>query len=198
MKWYKRDPDAALGGMAELSFAECGAYNRLIDLLYSRDGQVLDDDVFCARCFHCNPRTWRKLKKRLIARGKVWAEGGYLHATRVDETIIQAGIVSENQRNKVRMRWERARKAKEINNSAIQPGNTLSKPDKNSSFFLTAAREKPKQTNSARSLATAPSEGALTREPDSEPAEPKQGATDKEPEEMTLAEINAIWYGAKS
>lgn len=90
MKWYKRDPDAALSGMAELSFEECGAYNRLLDLLYSRDGDVPDDDAFCARVFHCNPRTWRALKARLIAKGKVRSAGGLLTANRVELEINSA------------------------------------------------------------------------------------------------------------
>lgn len=85
MKWYKRDPDAALSGMAELTFEECGAYNRLLDLLYSRDGNVPDDDRFCASVFHCDPRTWRALKARLIAKGKVRVNlSGNLTANRVE------------------------------------------------------------------------------------------------------------------
>jgi uncharacterized protein YdaU (DUF1376 family) len=38
MKWYKRDPEAFAGGTAELSLEEVGAYTRIIDLIYSRDG----------------------------------------------------------------------------------------------------------------------------------------------------------------
>lgn len=90
MKWYKRDPDAALAGMAELSFEECGAYNRLLDLLYSRDGNVPDDDAFCAKVFHCRPQVWRRLKAALIAKGKVHETGGKLTANRVENELQTA------------------------------------------------------------------------------------------------------------
>ena len=36
LKWYKRDPDAALSGMFELTLEERGAYNTILDLIYSR------------------------------------------------------------------------------------------------------------------------------------------------------------------
>ena len=36
MKWYKRDPAAALEGMLGLTIEERGAYNALIDLIYAR------------------------------------------------------------------------------------------------------------------------------------------------------------------
>ena len=92
MKWYKRDPDAALAGMAELSFEECGAYNRLLDLLYSRDSNVPDDDAFCAMVFHCNPRTWRALKARLMVKGKIRiTPEGRLTANRV-QFELNSGI----------------------------------------------------------------------------------------------------------
>jgi uncharacterized protein YdaU (DUF1376 family) len=150
MKWYKRDPDAALSGMAELSFEECGAYNSLIDLLYSRDGLVPDDDAFCARCFHCNPRTWRKLKNRLIARGKVRSIDGMLTANKVEETIFEASIISERQRNRARMRWERAKKTNANNGAAMQPGNAYHLNIREGSSFPTAAREGAAQKSGRR------------------------------------------------
>jgi Protein of unknown function (DUF1376) len=49
MHWYKRDPDAALAGMAELNFEQRGAYNSILDILYSRDGDLPDNDCVVAR-----------------------------------------------------------------------------------------------------------------------------------------------------
>ena len=40
MRFYKRDPDRALAGMIELNMKQRGAYNSLLDLLYSRDGSI--------------------------------------------------------------------------------------------------------------------------------------------------------------
>src|SRR5215813_13188067 len=115
MKWYKRDPDAALSGMAELSFEECGAYNRLIDLFYSRDGHVPDDDVFCAAAFHCNPRTWRKVKLTLFAKRKVIVKDGLLVPNRGEYTLNEARTYSELQSNRARKRWEKRQKTSENN-----------------------------------------------------------------------------------
>lgn len=106
MKWYKRDSDAALSGMAELTFEERGAYNSLLDLLYSRDGNVPDDDAFCARVFHCRPQMWRRLKAALIAKGKVHETGGKLTANRVETTLKEARNYSESQSFKAKKRWK--------------------------------------------------------------------------------------------
>jgi len=36
-RWYKRDPNAALEGMAVLTLEERGAYNTVLDLIYTHD-----------------------------------------------------------------------------------------------------------------------------------------------------------------
>jgi len=90
LRWYKRDPEAALNGMAELTLAERGAYNTLIDLLYTRDGIVPDDDVLVARMMRCHWREWRKIKTQLIALNKVRIIDGRLMANRVTETLEEA------------------------------------------------------------------------------------------------------------
>lgn len=105
MKWYKRDPDAALSGMAELTLEERGAYNSLIDLLYSRDGHVPDDDVLVARMIRCHWREWRRMKARLLARGKIKIEAGCLTARRVQEVLREAAEFSQKQRKNAESRW---------------------------------------------------------------------------------------------
>ena len=111
MKYYKRDPDAALAGMMELTLEECGAYNRIIDMLYSRDGRLPDDDSMIRTALHCHWHTWRSVKQRLIRKGKIWLEHGFIKAKRVDETIEEATAVSEKQRAKVAKRWCNGAKA---------------------------------------------------------------------------------------
>lgn len=84
MKWYKRDPDAAIAGMIGLSLEERGVYNTVIDLLYSRDGELPDDDQFFARACECRPQTWRRLRDSLLAKGKLHRKSdGKLTANRV-------------------------------------------------------------------------------------------------------------------
>lgn len=110
MKFYKRDPDAALAGMAELTMQERGAYNTIIDLLYSRDGVVADDDEMLRRVLGCHGNEWRAVKAKLIAKGKIRVEAGMIKARRVDEVISEAEKLSTAQRERVGKRWETRRK----------------------------------------------------------------------------------------
>ena len=123
MHWYKRDPDAALAGMAELTFEERGAYNSILDLLYSRDGDVPDDDVRVSRMIACHWRTWAALKARLIELGKLRIEGGKIVARRVQETIKEAAELSEKQRKKAAQRWEKEKSPNENNDADDAAGN---------------------------------------------------------------------------
>jgi uncharacterized protein YdaU (DUF1376 family) len=94
MKWYKRDCDAAMMGMAKLSLADRGAYNSLIDLLYSLDGNVPDDDLWVAKTLNIQWLQWKHAKARLIAAGKLWITqgktGAQLMCKRVEKTMEEA------------------------------------------------------------------------------------------------------------
>jgi uncharacterized protein YdaU (DUF1376 family) len=92
MKWYKRDPEAFAGGTAELSLEEVGAYTRIIDLIYSRDGNVPDDDMFLCRALRCDIRVWRRIRKRLIETGKVRTSGGLIVNLRATSEISYAQV----------------------------------------------------------------------------------------------------------
>ena len=125
MKFYMREPDAALCGMAGLTLEQIGFYNLIIDLLYSRDGIVPNDNAFIARVFRLDPRRVRRLKTELMARGKIRTTvDGLLTANRVDEVRLQAEVRSKSARHQVNVRWENYRKAKESNGAAIQACNT--------------------------------------------------------------------------
>lgn len=113
MKFYKRDPDAALAGMADLTLQERGAYNTIIDLLYSRDGALPDDDDMMRRVMGCHGNEWRVVKAKLAAKRKLWIEGGYIKANRVDSVLKEAGNFSETQRIRAGKRWERHGKQSE-------------------------------------------------------------------------------------
>lgn len=123
MKFYKRDPDRALSGMAELSLKQRGAYNSLLDLLYSRDGDVPDDDQRVAKMMTCHWREWKAVKEELIALGKVWSEGGKLHAKRVQETIKEAARFSQDQSTRAASGWEKRKKDNENSGSDMPSGN---------------------------------------------------------------------------
>lgn len=90
IRWYKRDPDAALQGMADLSLEERGAYNTILDLIYSREGNLKDDDYSIAGHLRCDVRVWRRLRRRLIDLEKLYLHGGCLRNERADEEIHRA------------------------------------------------------------------------------------------------------------
>ena len=107
MQFYKRDPDKALTGMAMLTLKQRGAYNSILDLLYSRDGDVPDDDGLIARAISVDVREWKSVKRELIGLGKLWVEDGKLRARRVAETLKDAADFSNLQRARVASRWEK-------------------------------------------------------------------------------------------
>lgn len=106
MRFYKRDPDAALAGMMELTLQERGAYNTIIDALYSRDGVLPDDDHLLRSLMACHGNEWRAVKLKLIQRGKIRVENGFIKARRVDSVLEEAAEVSASQRARVKKRWD--------------------------------------------------------------------------------------------
>lgn len=122
MHWYKRYPDAALAGMAELTLEERGAYNSILDLLYSRDGDLNDDDVVVARMIGVSRRTWVAVKSRLLKKGKLVQSGSKLTCVRVEKTLTEAQNRSESAANSARLRWEKWKKTKENNDPIMPPG----------------------------------------------------------------------------
>lgn len=90
IKWYKRDPSAALNGMMELDLQERGAYNTILDLIYSRDGDLPDDDRFIAGWLRVDVRVWKRIKATLIDRGKLFIKDGMLRNERADDEVLRA------------------------------------------------------------------------------------------------------------
>jgi len=96
--WYKRDPNAALIGMRGLSHDAKSAYNTIIDLLYSRDGDLPDDERILCTQIECRPQWWRRVRAELIAAGKIWiTPDGKLMTNRVETLLKQARNFSETQ-----------------------------------------------------------------------------------------------------
>jgi uncharacterized protein YdaU (DUF1376 family) len=90
LKWYKRDPDAALSGMMGLSLEERGAYNTVLDLLYSRDGALPDDARFISGWLGTDVRVWRRIRDSLIAQGKLAVVDGLITNSRASLEIDSA------------------------------------------------------------------------------------------------------------
>jgi hypothetical protein len=98
-RWYKRDPDAALGGMMGLTLEERGAYNTVLDLIYIHTDKLLDDDRFIAGWCGCDVRIWRRIRGRLIHCGKLSVDNGYLRNERATDVVLRGiarGLSSRN------------------------------------------------------------------------------------------------------
>lgn len=89
LKWYARDPRAALAGMMKLTLEECGAYNKILDLIYVRGGNLEDDPEEICRWLNCKPRTWKRIRTRLIDLEKIYVHAGCLHNERADDEIAR-------------------------------------------------------------------------------------------------------------
>lgn len=156
MKWYKRDPLAALEGMTELTLEEGGAYNIVIDLLYARDGDLPVDDAFFAKALRCRPQVWRRVRDSLITKGKLhYKTDGKLTANRVETELQSAaklianmshlGEVSAQKRNKNKGDPPTERKAQP------QPQPQPDKKEEESKKDHSAANAAPDETTSPKS-----------------------------------------------
>ena len=92
-------PDEFLVGVVGLNPAEIGAYWVACSLMYSRGGSITDDDAWISRACGCNPRTWRAIKDRLVAAGKLTIRDGFISNSRVIREIERAQKRLKQSRN---------------------------------------------------------------------------------------------------
>ena len=121
LKWFKRDPRAAVLGMMTLTLEERGAYNTLIDLIYIADGALPDNANIISRLLGTNTRRWKRIRASLITKGKVYVIGGRFHNERADFESSDA-----LHRVATRKAWRRSRKATRAglaNHSGNHSGN---------------------------------------------------------------------------
>ena len=90
IKWYKRDPRAALVGMSNLTLEERGAYNTILDLIYTHEGALDDDERYICGWLGCHIRSWRRIRAKLINLEKLYLNGGKLRNERADHEVAAA------------------------------------------------------------------------------------------------------------
>lgn len=90
LKWYKRDPRAALVGMMMLTPEERGIYNTILDLIYSHDNELPDDPTIIVPWLNTNLRVWKRVRLRLIELGKLYVSAGCLRNPKADEEVHEA------------------------------------------------------------------------------------------------------------
>jgi hypothetical protein len=123
MKWYKRDPDAALIGMRGLSHDAKSAYGTIIDLSYSRDGDVPDNEHFLCMHIECRPQWWRRVKQELLFHQKIRIISGKLVANRVETTLKEAANFSETQSKRATEGWVSRRNSNKNNEPCLPLDN---------------------------------------------------------------------------
>lgn len=155
LRWYKRDPVAALEGMSELTLEERGAYNTVLDLIYARDGKVDDDDRFIAGWLRCDIRVWRRIKAHLLKRKKLYLEAGSLRNSRADVEVDRglSLVASASEAGKAS-----ARKKSDVksNNNNIAPTTVATTVPTNSTTTTTSTPELRSGTRARRARARVP------------------------------------------
>ena len=91
-------PDEFLSGVDQLSPEEIGVYWSICSKIYSRGEVLPDDDREHARIFRLDPRTWRRIKAALVAKGKIRIEDGTIINDRCMAELSKAGKRIEDAR----------------------------------------------------------------------------------------------------
>jgi hypothetical protein len=148
MKFYKRDPNRALAGMAALTSAQRGIYNSIIDLLYARDGLLPcasdDDDRRIAKYITIDIREWRRIKRQLMQLDKIRVTNdGLLDANGVAIELRSATDRSEIARKSATHRWDLFRLSKKFNAPAMRQRNATQIQSKSSEIPSPIEHAKP-------------------------------------------------------
>jgi uncharacterized protein YdaU (DUF1376 family) len=87
LKWFKFDPNAALTGTMALNLEERGAYYTVLCLIYDNEGSIADTEDAILPWLRCDPRTWRRIRDKLLKTGKLYLHGGNLRNRRADDEV---------------------------------------------------------------------------------------------------------------
>ncbi|WP_395326915.1 HNH endonuclease [Novosphingobium sp. BL-8H] len=86
--YHKRYHSDALAGCMALTLEERGAYQTLQDLMYDRQGPILDAERLLAGYMGVSIRKWRSLRETLLAKGKIFlTEDGRVSSESFDPVL---------------------------------------------------------------------------------------------------------------
>ncbi len=91
-QWYRRYARDYHEGTRELTLAERGAYSDILDMIYMAGAPLKDDERMIAYKLHVDVRTWRPIRNRLLALGKLYLVRGCLHNARAKTMLSQREI----------------------------------------------------------------------------------------------------------
>jgi uncharacterized protein YdaU (DUF1376 family) len=97
LPYYLRYPeafaDATFGWPLELK----GAYSIILDMIYARDGKLMDDARGIAGALGCSVRKWNQIKSKLIELGKLQVVDGIIRNSRADDHLISRRTYQDKQ-----------------------------------------------------------------------------------------------------
>lgn len=94
--WYKRDPQAFLGGVQGMGPELIGAYAVILEIIYARHGDMPRDDRHLAGVLGCSIRKARSLTEQLIALEKIKIVDGKIVNRKASEVILDRKKQREN------------------------------------------------------------------------------------------------------
>ena len=97
LPYHRRNHHDALRGMRALTNEQCGAYNRIIDLIYDNGGANPYNAVWASGIMRCSTRRYRVLRDELAALGKLEIRDGFLHNDRCEKEIEHLSKYSRSQ-----------------------------------------------------------------------------------------------------
>lgn len=130
--YYKRYPSDFLESCEGMSFEQKGAYSIILDLIYARDGSLIDDPRLIAGILNCSVRKWNALRSDLILFGKLRPVDGFLRNDRAEKEIIsRRSIAEKNAENRSRPNKNNPLKSRTRNTTdyRLQKLNSTSPPD---------------------------------------------------------------------
>lgn len=128
LKWYKRDPRAALIGMMMLTPEERGIYNTVLDLIYAHDGALPDDHKMIVPWLNADLRIWKRVRLRLIECQKLYLHAGCLRNERADGEVLDALARVASSSEAANKRWATYNEIKGLRHApAMLPTTTTTK-----------------------------------------------------------------------
>lgn len=192
--------DSWIADTAHLSREERGTYLDLLVLMWRTPGcRVPNDNDWIAKHLRVSV-TIVETQIRSLINEFCRTDGNWITQKRLQHEFTKQFELGRAQSDRAKHpRKKKKTISPELAEKQIpaKPPTLPFKKEDQPSFFLNAAREQKADQQAPRSLATALPSGALTRSAQIEDEEPKRATEKKKPEDMTLAEINAVAFGAK-
>ena len=120
-KSYLRHPDNFFTGTRTLTLEQRGAYNDLLDLYISRDGDLPDNDQHRARELAIDIRLWKRIKRELVEAGKLEITATSIVPTGAATTLATCLAKSVAAKEAADSRWAKLLKLKKTGDADAMP-----------------------------------------------------------------------------